>query len=264
MTKLHNYEMKFSGLERLYGQGSLTRLSEAHVCLVGVGGVGSWTAEALARSGIGEITLIDLDEVCVSNTNRQIHALDTTIGRPKVEVLAERMRLINPECQVHAVCEFFTTTTGERLLDAPFDFVVDAIDSLQNKVRLILACMERKVPLVTVGGAGGRRNPAMITADALLRSTSDGLLRRVRKSLRQQLPASQHDLALGIPCVFSRERPVFPGPDGTICEKASQGMKYRMDCESGYGTASFVTGTFGFMAAALVIQGLCEPNTTAF
>ncbi|MFW7377239.1 MAG: tRNA threonylcarbamoyladenosine dehydratase [Oligoflexus sp.] len=254
-----SYQMKFNGLERLYGKSSLERLQNAHVCLVGVGGVGSWTAEALVRSGIGRITLIDLDEVCISNTNRQIHALEPNIGRPKVEVLAERMREINPDCQVHAIVDFFTESTEKQLLDANYyDCVIDAIDSLQNKVRLIYGCWQRKIPIITVGGAGGRRDPSKVSGDDLAFSTNDGLLRRVRKSLRQRIPEFAQEQPFGISCVYSRERPVYPMPDGSVCLKPPGSNSFRLDCESGYGTASFVTGAFGFMAASMAVTFLCD------
>jgi len=257
-TMDQSYRMKFSGLERLYGRTSLELLSGAHVCLVGVGGVGSWTAEALVRSGIGRITLIDLDEVCLSNTNRQIHALDLNIGRPKVEVLAERMRMINPACQVVPIVDYFTESTESQMLDQAFTCVIDAIDSFHNKVRLILGCLKRQVPIITVGGAGGRRDPSKVSGDDLLLSTGDGLLRRVRKALRQHVPDFRNELPFGIPCVYSRERPVYPTPDGGVCLKPPAASSYRRDCESGYGTASFVTGAFGFMAASMAVNQICQ------
>src|ERR1041385_2178876 len=134
---MSDFDFRFGGIGRLFGVDALARLRAAHVCVVGIGGVGSWAVEALARSGVGQLTLIDLDEVCVSNVNRQLHAIDEAVGRPKVEVMAERARGINPDCRVQAVTEFFTEANAERLLNASFDYVVDAIDSVGNKCRLL-------------------------------------------------------------------------------------------------------------------------------
>jgi len=156
------YLDRFAGVGRLFGRAGLERLQAAHVCVIGVGGVGSWTVEALARSGIGALTLVDLDDVCVTNVNRQLPALDGQIGRPKAIVLAERVRLINPECAVHAALEFYTPGSSARLLAGPFDFVVDAIDRMSLKALLIAACRERGLPVITAGSAGGRRDAARI------------------------------------------------------------------------------------------------------
>ena len=137
-----DYLARFGGISRLFGSAALARLSAAHVCVVGVGGVGSWTVEGLARSGIGALTLIDLDDVCLTNVNRQVHALDGQVGRAKVEVLAERVRLINPVCRVMTLMEFFTKASADRMLETKFDYVVDAIDSVTNKALLLAECQE--------------------------------------------------------------------------------------------------------------------------
>src|SRR6516225_5042178 len=145
---MSDFETRFGGIARLYGQGGLLKLRAAHVCVVGIGGVGTWAAEALARSGIGAITLVDLDEVCVTNINRQLHALTETVGRSKVEVMAERIRAINPECKILAEQKFFNEQTAEELLASKFDFVLDAIDSVSNKVLLLAKCREKNLPVV--------------------------------------------------------------------------------------------------------------------
>lgn len=246
---------RFDGVARLYGQAGFERIRAARVAVIGVGGVGSWTAEALARSGIGAITLVDLDDVCVSNTNRQLPALDGNVGRPKVAVMADRVARINPGCAITPVEAFFTARTAEALLAPGFDLVIDAIDSPENKVRLILECRARGVGLVVVGGAGGRRDPTQIMTGDLAESVQDGLLRKVRQILRQAHGFGE--APWGVPAVFSRERPVYPQPDGTVCEVAPKAAK-RIDCASGYGTASFVTGAYGFAAAALAIRTLLD------
>lgn len=246
---------RFDGIARLYGRVEFERIRAARVCVIGIGGVGSWTAEALARTGVAAITLVDLDDVCVSNTNRQLHALDGNVGRPKVAVMAERIARIHPECAVDAVEAFFTAKTAERLLAPGFDVVVDAIDNPKNKAQMILACQARGVPVVVVGGAGGRRDPTQIMTGDLARSVQDGLLRKVRHIMRREHGFEGDDW--GVPAVFSRERPVYPQPDGTVCELAPKAAK-RIDCASGYGTASFITGAYGFAAAALAINVLLD------
>ncbi|KEZ72887.1 thiamine biosynthesis protein ThiF, partial [Pseudomonas syringae pv. syringae FF5] len=146
---------RFAGIARLYGIEGLARLRAAHVAVVGIGGVGSWAAEAMARSGVGEISLFDMDDVCVSNSNRQLHALSTTVGQSKVEVMAERIRAINPDCIVHAVADFVTRDTMAECITPDMDFVIDCIDSVNAKAALISWCKRRKIQMVTTGGAGG-------------------------------------------------------------------------------------------------------------
>lgn len=246
---------RFGGLERLYGRGALVRLNAAHVCVVGVGGVGSWAVEALARSGIGALTIVDLDDVCVTNVNRQLPALDGNIGRPKVEVLAERVRAINPDCRVNARTEFFTESSASDILGAAqFDYVLDAIDSLKNKCLLVVKCREKGIPLITSGAAGGRSDPTQITVNDLAFTTQDELLRYVRKRLRRDFAYSRDiNESFGVKAVYSTERAVFPWSDGTVCHEIEKGNDPAINCESGVGTASFVTGAFGFTAAAEVV-----------
>ncbi|WP_141732829.1 tRNA threonylcarbamoyladenosine dehydratase [Oligoflexus tunisiensis] len=249
------FQQRFNGIARLYGEVALERFRQAHVAVVGVGGVGSWAAEALARTGVGRLTLIDLDEVCISNTNRQLHTLTPTIGRSKVQVMAERLRSINPELDVHAVDDFFTSSTATQLLNQGYDGLVDAIDSLKNKCLLIARCQQLRIPLVTVGGAGGRRNPTKIQVADLAATSNDGLLRQVRRELRQEYKFPK-DGPFQIPAVFSTEAPVFPTPEGGICNKPQPGQSGKGGCEQGYGAASFVTGTFGFAAASVMLDEL--------
>ena len=170
---MSDFEFRFGGIGRLFGVDALARLRAAHVCVVGIGGVGSWTVEALARSGVGQLTLVDLDEICISNVNRQLHALNADVGRAKVEVMAERVRGINPECDVRPLPEFFTESNAEALLNTRYDFVVDAIDSLANKCRLIALCRDKKIPIVTCGGAGGRQDPTQVRVADLADTSHD-------------------------------------------------------------------------------------------
>lgn len=252
-----DYLDRFGGVARLFGAAALTRLRAAHVAVIGVGGVGSWVVEGLARSGVGALTLVDLDDVCVTNVNRQLPALDGTIGRPKVAVLAERVRLINPECRVEAVTEFFTESTATRLLTPAFDFVVDAVDLMSHKALIIAGCRDRGRPCLTIGAAGGRRDPTQIRAGDLGDAENDLLLRQVRKKLRRDFGfgkgAQRGRMNFGVRCVWSGERPVFPWADGTCAAVAEPGSNLKLDCETGFGTAVFVTGAFGFVAAGEVV-----------
>lgn len=252
------YGERFSGVGRLYGRAGMERLSEAHVCVIGVGGVGSWTVEALARSGVGRLTLIDLDDVCVTNTNRQLHALDGAVGRPKVAVMAERVGRINPGCQVRAWDEFFTPSTAEEILAEGYDYVVDAIDQAHNKVLMIARCRALGIPVVTVGAAGGKRDPGQVRIADLTETTGDRLLRRVRKELRQKHGFPRGTRRWKLPCVFSTEAAMYPTADGSVCDTPDPEVSLRLDCSSGFGTATFVTGTFGFMAASVVVSALAS------
>jgi tRNA A37 threonylcarbamoyladenosine dehydratase len=255
-----DYLDRFGGVGRLVGRAGLERLAAAHVCVVGVGGVGSWAIEGLARSGIGALMLVDLDDVCVTNVNRQLPALDGQIGRPKTAVLAERVRLINPSCRITAVEEFFTAVSAERLLSGPFDFVIDAIDRMSSKALLIAESTRRGWPILTVGGAGGRRDPTQVRAGDLGEAGGDELLRLVRKKLRRDhgfaAGAQRGRMHFGVRCVWSEEPQMFPWADGTCAAEAEPGTNLKLDCESGFGTAVFVTGAFGLAAAGEVVRAI--------
>jgi len=250
------YADRFGGIGRLYSEEGLKRLQSSHVCVIGIGGVGSWAAEALARSGVGSITLIDQDDICITNVNRQLHALDTDIGRPKAEVMAERIRKINPQCNVQARVQFFLQSTAEEILSLGFDAVIDAIDNLPNKALLLSLCSLRKIPVFCSGGAGGRMDPGAIEVADLAKTRGDPLLASLRKKLRKEFGFSKNPKRkFGISCVFSAEPLKFPWKNGTVCSsKEDNEESMRLNCESGFGTASFVTGSFGFRLAALVIQ----------
>lgn len=256
------YLDRFGGIGRLHGAAALERLRAAHVAVIGVGGVGSWTVEALARSGIGALTLMDMDDVCVTNTNRQLPALSGTVGRPKVEVLAERAREINPECAVTPVAEFLTESTAERLLAAGFDFVVDAVDRMSVKALILAECRKRGLPAITSGAAGGRRDGTQVRVADLGVAGGDPLLGQVRRKLRRDhgWPASMDGkpLPMGVPCVFSSEKEVYPRADGTCSTEPEAGSEkgLRLDCAAGFGAATYVTGVFGFVLAGEVVRRL--------
>jgi len=254
-----DFETRFGGIARLYGQTGMERLRSAHVCVVGIGGVGTWAAEALARSGVGALTLVDLDEVCVSNINRQLHALTDTVGRAKVEVMAERIRAINPDCRVVVEQQFFNEQTAEQLLAVPFHFVLDAIDSVSNKVLLLARCREKKLPVAACGGAGGRRDGTQVRTADLAKVTHDRLLAEVRKKLRKEYQFPADGSPMGVECVFSAEPPVFAQPDGSVCENRTASPDgTRLNCNGGLGSATFVTGAFGFAAAGIVVRRIAE------
>ena len=251
---------RFGGITRLYGEAGLRALAQSHVCVVGVGGVGSWTVEALARSGVGALTLVDLDEVCVTNVNRQLPALDGGFGKFKVEELAKRIAAINPYCRVTARTDFFNDKTSSALLADNFDFVVDAIDNVGNKARLIADCRERGIPVITSGAAGGRRDGTRAVVADLAKSTNDPLLSKVRARLRKEHGFPRPGKRMGVLCVFSPEPPVYPRNDGTVCASRSETGKtegsLKLNCEWGFGAATFVTGAFGFAAAGEVVRRL--------
>lgn len=240
-------------MARLYGADALARLRAGHVAVVGLGGVGSWTVEALARSGVGSLTLVDLDDICVTNTNRQLPALASTVGQAKAAVLAHRARDINPDLVLTVVDDFLSPDNVREIIRPEMSFVVDAVDDAPAKTSMVTACTDLGVPLVLSGGAGGRRNAAAVSVADLTQATNDGLLRRLRKRLRR-LHGFAADIEWNIPTVFSPERQVFPAPDGEVCELRPKDGPVRLDCASGFGAAAFVTGSYGFAAASVVVE----------
>jgi tRNA A37 threonylcarbamoyladenosine dehydratase len=243
---------RFGGITRLYGEGALPRLEAAHVCVVGIGGVGSWAVEALARSGVRRLTLIDLDHIAESNVNRQIHALESTFGQAKVLAMKERITSINPACEVTTIEEFVTTDNVASLLPA-CDCVVDAIDQVRPKAALIAHCRAVGIPVITTGAAGGKSDPAQIRVDDLSRTTQDPLASSLRSTLRRD-HGFPRDLKkkFGVDCVYSLE-PVSRPATADFCETGPTGLS----C-AGYGSSVCVTAAFGFVAAsralALVIR----------
>ncbi|RXT82792.1 tRNA cyclic N6-threonylcarbamoyladenosine(37) synthase TcdA [Pseudomonas syringae] len=249
---------RFAGIARLYGIEGLARLRAAHVAVVGIGGVGSGAEEARARSGVGEISLFDMDDVCVSNSNRQLHALSGTVGQPKVEVMAERIRAINPDCIVHAVADFVTRDTMAECITPDMDFVIDCIDSVNAKAALISWCKRRKIQMVTTGGAGGQIDPTLIQIADLNRTFNDPLASKVRSTLRRDYGFSRTpNRHYSVPCVFSSEQLRYPKPDGSIClEKKFVGEGVKLDCAGGFGAVMMVTATFGMVAATRAVDKL--------
>ncbi len=251
-----DYLDRFSGLARLYGADALPRLHRARVAVVGTGGVGSWTAEALARSGVGGILLVDPDEICVTNTNRQLPALAGHYGRHKVAAIAERLRAIHPQIEVEERTAALSAANADELLSGGLDAVVDAIDDVRTKAHLVAFCRDRGLPLVISGGAGGKRDPASVRTADLAFATNDRLLRLVRKELRRKhgFPPEGDREPFGAHAVFSVENARYPWADGTVRETPEPGAHLRLDCATGFGTAAPVTGAFGLAAAAAAVS----------
>ena len=255
-----SFDHRFGGTRRLYGQHAVEKLRNAHIAVIGIGGVGSWAAEALARTAVGTITLIDLDDICVTNTNRQLHATADTIGQAKVDVMAERLQAINPECTVHRIDDFITPDNIPDLITQQFDYVIDAIDNFRVKASLIAHCHYNKIKVITTGGAGGQMDPTQIQVTDLTKTWHDPLARKVRNQLRDQHGLNKNTKRkFGVDCVFSAEQSVYPQPDGSVCQqKPAGGGSQKMDCTSGFGASTMVTATFGFVAVARVVKKLTQ------
>lgn len=249
---------RFDGIDRLYGTGSVAALAHKHVCVIGIGGVGSWAAEALARTGIGRMTLIDADEVCLSNTNRQLHALDGEYGKPKVGVMAARVHAINPAIRLEAVERFLTPATLDELLDRGYDAVLDACDAFRVKLEAIAWCRRRKLPMVTVGSAGGRTDSTQIRVRDLSRTEHDAMFSLIRKKLRQDFGFPRNpDRYFGVSAVYSLQNVQYPQPDGTVCgTRPPGGDAMNLACGGGLGAATHVTGAFAFAAVGKIVEKL--------
>ena len=254
---------RFGGIDRLYGSGALARLGAAHVCVVGIGGVGSWAVEALVRSGVGRLTLVDADDLCVSNSNRRLPALEGQFGRPKVAAMAERCLAINPDVLVREVPDFLTAGNLATLMAPGYDVVLDACDSFRSKVELIAWCRRRKQPVVTVGSAGGRTDPTQVRVRDLSRTEHDAMLSLVRKKLRGEFGFPRnHDRYFGVPAVYSLQNVRYPQADGSVCglrPRVDGEAGLKLDCGAGLGAATHVTGAFAFAAAGRMLEMLLRP-----
>lgn len=251
MSRVDNYEQRFGGIGRLYTPEGLAKLRQSHVCVIGIGGVGSWAVEALARTGIGKITMIDMDDICVTNINRQIHAMTGTVAQLKTEAMKERVEKINPECVIEIIDDFITPKNIPEYLNRGYDYVLDAIDSVRTKAALIAYCKRNKIKLITTGGAGGQTDPSQIQIADLSKTIQDPLASRVRSLLRKEYNFSQNPKRkFGIDCVFSTQPLIFPKM-GEGCEVSAT-----MNCANGFGAVTMVTATFGFFAVSRVIDKL--------
>jgi len=250
---------RFASLARVYGEDNLQRLYGAHVCVVGVGGVGSWAVEALARSAIGRLTLIDGDNISRSNMNRQLHTLESTIGQMKTQVLKQRVLDINPDCDCRTIDEYLSDENIFALLKpedgSGYDCVIDAIDRIKYKALMIYFCKRNKIPVVTTGGAGGLTDPAQIEVKDLSRTWNDPLAASVRLCLRQLHHFTRNPKrSFGVPCVYSTEQQRYPDKDGKVGYQKPGVAGLSLDCSSGYGSVVSVTASFGFNAAAKAID----------
>lgn len=251
------YTQRFGSLARLYGDAAVEHLRGLHVCVVGLGGVGSWAVEALARTGIGAVTLIDHDTVCPTNVNRQLHALTDNLDRKKVTVMAERVHGINPDCRIEAIDDFITMENMADYLarERNYDYVIDAVDSIKFKAAMIYRCKRSKIPIITTGGAGGLTDPTQIQVRDLSRTYNDPLAAKVRSRLRSEFGFSKKPQRhFGIECVFSGQQQVYPRGDGTVGHQKPGIHGVSLDCRFGYGSVSFVTASFGFVAVSRVVH----------
>ena len=258
---------RFAGIDRLYGRGAVEWLATRRVAVVGLGGVGSWVAEALARSAVGALDLVDADDLCISNTNRQLPAVAGQYGRNKAEAMAERCRAINPAIEARPVAAFLTGANLEELLGGGVDLVVDACDSVRTKVESIAWCRRRKLPMLTVGSAGGRTDPTLVRVRDLSRTEHDAMLALVRKRLRgeHRFPKNP-DRFFGVPAVYSLENVKYPQADGSVCGvRPAMGADaaLKLDCGAGLGAATHVTGAFAFAAAGKALEMLLKRRIAA-
>lgn len=243
-------EKKFAGVASLLGNENLEALKSAHFLIIGLGGVGTWTVESLARSGVGAMTLVDLDDICVSNTNRQLHAHEGNYGKFKAEALQERIHSINPNCQVNVELSYFNQKSIDRIFSQKYDMVIDAIDSVDDKCLLLDYCYKNQQKVVTVGGAAGKQDPTLVTIAELAKTKNDMLLRGVRKRLKRDY---RYPLGRGkakVKCVFSTEL----APKLEVCDLPASGQNVKLDCEGGLGTTTYMTGTFGFLLSYIAIK----------
>lgn len=256
-------EERFGSLARVYGNEELQKLHNAHICVVGIGGVGSWVVEALARSGVQHLTLIDGDDISRSNINRQCHTLESTLGKMKTDVMKQRVLDINPECHVQIIDQYLSDDNIFELLlpdtSHPFDYVIDAIDRIKFKALMIYFCKRNKLPVITTGGAGGLTDPTKIEVKDLSRTWNDPLASAVRLALRQVHNFARNPKrSFGVPCVYSTEQQRYPDRDGNVCFQKPGVAGLSLDCNFGYGSVVSVTATFGFIAAAKAIEQILK------
>ncbi len=250
-----DHDRRFGGVARLYGPAALQRFGRSRVCVIGLGGVGSWAVEALARSGIGALTLIDLDHIAESNINRQIHAVDEALGKAKVVAMGERVRAINPHCRVTEVDDFVTADNLADLIAADTDFVVDCIDQVRPKAALIAHCRDRGLAMVSCGAAGGQRDPTRVTVRDFARTEQEPLLAKVRKLLRSDYRFPRNiKTRFGIEAVYSDEPLQYP--EEAHCDSdATPSAQSGLSC-AGFGSSVCVTASFGLAAASRALAFL--------
>lgn len=252
---MSHYQEKFSSLARVYGDEMMQLLATTHICVVGLGGVGSWAAESLVRTGVGKITLVDGDNITRSNANRQIHTLESTIGQSKVAVMQRRLLDINPECEVQAIEQYINAENLRDILERGYDCVIDAIDGYKSKTAMIYCCKRNKIPIITTGGAGGMIDPTKVQVSDLSSTWNDPLAAKVRSELRYWHGFTRNKrYTFGVPCVYSIEQPRYPDKEGKVTYAKPGVSGLSLDCNFGYGSSVAVTATFGFTAAATALE----------
>ena len=255
---MSNHARRFGGIRRLYGETAFERFCHAHICVVGVGGVGSWAVEALARSAIGEITLIDLDNVAESNVNRQSHAYTGEFGRPKVEAMAERISKINPQCRVNIIEDFVSIDNVRELMVKDFNYVIDCADSHRVKAAMVAHCRRNKIKLITVGSAGGQTDPTQIHVCDLINTDQDALLAKARKLLRQGYGFTHTPKhRFNVPAVYSSEQLSYPSEEGEVTLQKPETAR-DLSCAGGIGSVMTVTASFGLVAVSHVLKKLSQ------
>ncbi|MEG1854736.1 MAG: tRNA threonylcarbamoyladenosine dehydratase [Acinetobacter sp.] len=245
------YERRFAGVEKIYGDEAFRQYEHSHVMVIGIGGVGSWAVEALARTGIAELTLVDMDVIAASNINRQLPALSSTLGREKIEVMAERCLSINPRIRINVVDDYLTADNVKELLSNPPDVVLDCIDDVKAKLALMLHCRFNKIPLIVSGGAGGKLDPLKIRVADLSKTEQDPMLAKLRSQLRSKGICKKPKDKFGITCVYSVDNPFS---SAEVC--ASAGLR----C-GGYGSAVVVTSSFAMIAVSEVLKKLASKKS---
>jgi tRNA A37 threonylcarbamoyladenosine dehydratase len=253
-----DHARRFGGIKRLYGETAFEKFCRAHICVVGIGGVGSWAAEALARSAIGEITLIDLDNIAESNVNRQIHACTGEFGRAKVEAMAERINKINPQCRVHVIEDFVSIDNVRELMVKDFNYVIDCADSHRVKAAMVAHCRRNKIKLITVGSAGGQTDPTQIHVCDLINTDQDALLAKSRKLLRQQYGFTHTPKhRFNVPAVYSSEQLSYPSEEGEVSFQKPETAR-DLSCAGGIGSVMTVTASFGLVAVSHVLKKMSQ------
>lgn len=257
---------RFDRMGRLVGDEKMEKLFRTHVMIIGLGGVGSWAAESIVRSAVGRVTVVDFDEICITNANRQLHALQGLVGKKKAEVMGERLKKVNPQAQIEHMSMFYNQENSEEILSRKPDYIIDCIDNMTAKTHLLSTCRKLGISVITSAGAGARMNPLAVQLKDLSETHTDPLAHQLRKVLRQKFDFPPEGTPFGIPCVFSAETPMEPVElnydlgQGFKCV-CPQGQNNLHSCDQRnkiYGTASFVTGAFGFAMASWVVQKIIE------
>ena len=258
-----NSSNRFSGVTRLYGVDGHRALTHSHVVIIGIGGVGSWAAEALARTDVGHLTLIDLDDVSETNINRQLHAMSSTIDQSKTELMKQRILDINPACCVTDIGDFVTPNNVGDLIPNTADVIIDAIDAVKAKAAIIAFAKRAKIKIITTGGAGGKIDPLQITKGDLAKTIQDPLSAKVRSELRRNYGFSNNPKRrFGVECIYSTEQLRYPTKDGGVSrEKQQQQGSGKMDCNTGFGSFVAVTSNVGMMAAARAIDYITRQSS---